>query len=78
MYYDNSILFERFLSPAERHIATHNLASLGTDALPILESLFSGSAKNQFGVPYSQIGTIDCALIVVGLLVEKQNHSNNL
>ncbi len=63
--------FERFLSPAERGKATHDLAALGLAALPILESLFSGSAKNQFGVSYSQIGTIDCGLLVIGMLGAK-------
>lgn len=32
-------IFESFLHPAERAIATHKLASFGVDAIPVLESL---------------------------------------
>ena len=60
--------FEKFLSSAERLGATYELASLGKDALPILESLFDGSAKNKFGVPYSQIGVTSCGYLTCELL----------
>jgi hypothetical protein len=60
--------YDRFLSPAERHIATHELASLEKKALPILESLFNGSAKNEFGVPYNKIGATSCGYVTIKLL----------
>ena len=60
--------YDRFLLPAERHIATHELASLEKEALPILESLFNGSAKNKFGVPYNKIGATSCGYVAVKLL----------
>lgn len=60
---------ERFLNPAERAAATVELASLGAEAIPILESLFLGEAKNAFGVPYRLLGTpLDCALVATGRL----------
>jgi len=60
--------FERFLSPAERVAATHELAVLGEQAIPILESLFDGSAKNVFGIPYRKIGALGCGFVTVGIL----------
>jgi hypothetical protein len=62
-------LFERFLSPAERTLATAELASLGARAIPILELLFSGEAKNAAGVSYRLLGSpLDCALVAAGRL----------
>lgn len=62
-------IFESFLQPGERGYATHKLANLGIDAIPILELLFSGEAKNRWGVSYSKLGTpLDCGLVTVQLL----------
>ena len=60
--------FERFLSLSERAAATHELAALGGQAIPILESLFNGSAKNAFGIPYSKTGAIGCGFVTVKFL----------
>lgn len=60
--------FERFLSPVERITATHDLAALGEHAIPVLESLFDGTAKNEFGIPYRKIGALSFGFIVVGIL----------
>jgi len=60
--------YERFLSPSERVVATRELAALGEQAIPILESLFDDSAKNAFGVPYRRIGALDCGFVTVGIL----------
>jgi len=60
----NVAIFERFLDPGQRSVATKELADQGKDALPVLESLFDGTAKNQWGIPYRQLGTpVDCALV---------------
>jgi hypothetical protein len=46
--------------------AEQELLRLGQDALPVLESLFTGDAKNQFGVPYRKLPLpLTCALEVV-------------
>ncbi|WP_158755697.1 hypothetical protein [Dyella sp. S184] len=59
----NSI-FEQFLSPAGRAAATSELASRGALALPVLVSLFDGSARNNYGIPYRQVGVpLDCGLV---------------
>lgn len=60
--------FERFLSPAERIVATHELAALGEHAIPILESLFDGSAKNASDIPYRKIGALGCGYVAVRIL----------
>lgn len=62
-------LIEALLSPAERARATHELATYGANAVPVLRSIFDGTAKNQFGVSYCKLGIpIDCALVIVSLL----------
>lgn len=62
-------VFEQFLDPGKRAIATAELASRGIAAIPILASLFDGKARNSFGVPYIKLGIpIDCALVVAGKL----------
>ncbi|RUS93962.1 hypothetical protein DSM106972_094990 [Dulcicalothrix desertica PCC 7102] len=62
-------IFESFLHPGERAIATHKLSSFGVNAIPVLESLFSGEAKNSWGVSYSRLGMpIYCGLITAKLL----------
>lgn len=62
-------LIEAFLSPSARAQATHELASYGAEAIPVLRSIFDGKATNQFGVSYCKLGMpIDCALVVVALL----------
>ena len=65
---DSFDYFERFLSPTERATATNELAELGTAALPILELLFTGKAKNNFGVPYNELIALDCGYITCKLL----------
>lgn len=49
-------------------VATHELAALGERAIPILESLFDGSAKNASGSSYCKIGALGCGYITVGIL----------
>ncbi len=62
-------IFESFLQPGERASATHQLADLGIDSIPILESLFSGEAKNRWGVSYIKLGMpLDCGLVTIKLL----------
>lgn len=57
-------IFERFLSPAARAEAVSELASQGSQAVPALASLFDGSARNSFGIPYRQLGMpLDCGLL---------------
>jgi hypothetical protein len=60
---------ERFLLPGERSRATHDLAQLGEEAIPVLEAIFSGEAKNEHGVPYRQLGQcLGCAFVTAGLM----------
>ncbi len=67
----NHPFFERCLKPGERALATVELAAQGSAALPILEALFSGEAKNQWGISYESLGTpLDCGLIVAARLGE--------
>jgi hypothetical protein len=57
--------FERFLNPGSILEAEKELVALGEDAIPLLELLFSGLAKNHFGVPYRQLGLpVDCGIHV--------------
>lgn len=60
--------FERFISASGRFHATYELAELGTEAIPILQSLFDGSAKNSFGISYNKIGAIHCGYVTIKLL----------
>ncbi|MCR9202883.1 MAG: hypothetical protein NXI04_29915 [Planctomycetaceae bacterium] len=46
-------------------MATHDLASLGADAVPILQLLISGDATNHWGVPYINLGVVDCVLVTI-------------
>lgn len=65
----NSSLFDRLQSPATMIEAEIELLALGADAIPVLESLFSGAARNQFGVPYRQLGLpLRCAIEVASRL----------
>ncbi len=58
-------LFERFKSPASMMAAEQELLALGESAVPILETFFSGEAKNEFGIPFRQLGLpLRCALEV--------------
>lgn len=62
-------IFERFLQPGDRGPATADLAGRGASALPILQSLFDGTAVNRYGVAYRRLGPpLDCALVVAGQL----------
>lgn len=61
--------FERSLLPDERAAAASELATRGQDALPILEALFNGEARNEWGVPYLSLGTpVDCGLVAAARL----------
>jgi hypothetical protein len=60
--------FERFLSPSESASAVSELANLGELAIPILESLFNGSAKNKFGTPYRSLPALGCGFVTVKFL----------
>lgn len=58
-----------FLDPSERALATHELASHGTAALPVLRSILDGSARNESGAAYRKLGMpLDCALVTAGIL----------
>jgi hypothetical protein len=62
-------LLEEFLNPGSRSKATHDLASLGAEALPQLTALLNGEAKNSFGVPYNKLGQpVYCGLVSIFLL----------
>src|SRR5574337_89748 len=57
-------IFEQFLNPANRAEATSALVDCGLAAIPLLASLFDGSAKNRSGVPYRQLGMpLSCGLV---------------
>ena len=59
-------IFERFTNTSTMIDAEKELIALGEEAIPILETLFNGSAKNQFGVPYRKLGLpMTCALETV-------------
>jgi hypothetical protein len=58
-------IFEQFLSPSTMMEAEQQLLAMGEHALPVLESLLSGDAKNYFGVPYRTLGLpLRCAIEV--------------
>ena len=62
-------IFERFLQPESCAAATVELADRGELAVPVLEALFNGTAKNRYGIPYRQLGVpLDCALVAAGRL----------
>jgi hypothetical protein len=58
-----------FLTPADRSWATNELSTLGASAIPVLRSILSGEAKNEFDVPYRRLGApLDCALVTIRLM----------
>ncbi|MCB5363381.1 hypothetical protein H0484_06410 [Pusillimonas sp. CC-YST705] len=58
--------FELFLNTGTMLDAELQLLEEGADAVPELASLFSGESKNQFGIPYRDLGLpLRCALEVV-------------
>jgi hypothetical protein len=58
-------IFEEFLSPSTMIEAEQELLALGDQAVPVLESLLTGDAKNRFGVPYRTLGLpLRCTLEV--------------
>lgn len=60
---------EQFNSLSERAHATHDLAALGAAAVPVLGAIFSGAARNQFGVAYRDTGQpLLCSFVTAGLL----------
>jgi hypothetical protein len=60
----NSIL-DRFTSTATMIAAEQELLALGSAAVPILESVLTGDATNEFGVPYRKLGLpLRCVLEV--------------
>lgn len=59
-------VFDRFGDPSTMIKAEMELIGLGRKAVPILESLFNGEARNEYGVPYRQLGLpLRCAMEVV-------------
>jgi hypothetical protein len=61
---DDFSIFERCMSPAQRSHLVVDLVSRQQEAIPLLEALFSGRAKNSNGVPYCRLGMpIDCGLV---------------
>src|SRR5581483_5480661 len=66
---DNEKFLRAFLSPKDRARATHELASHSREALPLLRGILDGTEKNDWEVPYRQLGMpVDCALVTVRLL----------
>jgi hypothetical protein len=66
---DSDKFIQAFLSPKDRAQATHDLARRGQEAVPILRSILDGTAKNEFRVPYRDLGMpVDCALVTIKLL----------
>lgn len=62
-------LFDRFCCPSTMMDAELELIELGLGAIPILESLFIGEARNQYGVPYRKLGLpVRCAMEVAARL----------
>jgi hypothetical protein len=61
--------FDRFLSTATMMQAEQELLELGEAAVPVLDSLFSGEARNEFGVQYRKLGLpLRCAIEVASRL----------
>jgi hypothetical protein len=58
-----------FLDPARRALATHALAALGDDAVPVVASVLDGTARNAFGVSYRTFDeALRCALVTARFL----------
>lgn len=58
-----------FQSHATRGRATHELAAFGTAALPVLEALLSGDAKNEQGVAYKTLAQVTgCSFVTARML----------
>lgn len=56
-------LYERLKDRRSMMDAEQELLEMGPDAVPLLEAIFSGEARNQFGVPYRRLGLpLECAL----------------
>jgi hypothetical protein len=51
-----STILDRLTSPATMMDAEQELLTLGADAMPILASVLTGEAKNEFGVAYRALG----------------------
>lgn len=61
--------YEKLLTPGDCYVTTA-LAKLGVDAVPILEALFDGSAKNEWGHSYRNIGALGSGYVTAKLLGE--------
>jgi hypothetical protein len=58
-------LFDRFTSQTTMLDAEQEMLALGPGAIPILASLLTGEAANEFGVPYRKLGLpLRCTLEV--------------
>lgn len=74
-----STLLDRFTSQATMMDAEHELLTLGVDAVPILASVLSGEAKNEFGISYRALGQpLRCALEVARRLGIVARHLESL
>ncbi len=61
--------FDRFQSTGTMMQAEQELLELGDAAIPVLRSLFSGEARNEFGVPYRNLGLpLRCGIEVASRL----------
>jgi hypothetical protein len=49
-------LIGNLTSPGTMIDAEQQLLAAGADAVPVLEAIFNGEAKNEFGVPYRLLG----------------------
>lgn len=53
----------KLTSPRTMMAAEEQFLSAGADAVPVLAAIFSGESKNEFGVPYRQLGLpLRCAM----------------
>ena len=58
--------FDRFYHRVNMIEAEMELIALGEGAIPILETLFNGEARNEYGIPYRNLGLpLECAMEVV-------------
>jgi len=56
-------LISELTSPRTMMAAEQRFLSAGSDAVPVLETIFNGEAKNEHGVAYKQLGLpLRCAL----------------
>lgn len=58
-----------FLNPVKRVYASHDLASLGIDAIPVISSVLDGTAQNKFGISYRTFDEVLRCVIVSARII---------